>query len=89
MNTDELAFYDAVAQNESAVAEQGEGLLAAVDVTNKTGPHGSTLRSLFRQGRHVQPVAVTLRATADERCTLLGEHGSDLKRSRGVSPIHG
>jgi len=30
LNTDELAFYDAVAQNESAVEVQGEGILAAI-----------------------------------------------------------
>ena len=28
LNEDELAFFDAVAKNESAVAEQGEGILA-------------------------------------------------------------
>ncbi|MGH3765386.1 MAG: type I restriction endonuclease subunit R [Pseudonocardiaceae bacterium] len=30
LNSDELAFYDAVAQNESAVAEQGEDVLARI-----------------------------------------------------------
>ena len=30
LNSDELAFYDAVAQNESAVAEQGEDILAKI-----------------------------------------------------------
>ena len=30
LNPDELAFYDAVAQNESAVAEQGEDVLAKI-----------------------------------------------------------
>jgi len=30
LNSDELAFYDAVAQNESAVAEQGEDVLAGI-----------------------------------------------------------
>lgn len=30
LNPDELAFYDAVAQNESAVAEQGEDILANI-----------------------------------------------------------
>ncbi len=30
LNEDELAFFDAVAKNESAVAEQGEGILAQI-----------------------------------------------------------
>lgn len=30
LNTDELAFYDAVTQNESAVEVQGEGILAQI-----------------------------------------------------------
>ena len=30
LNTDELAFYDAVAQNESAVTEMGDGVLADI-----------------------------------------------------------